>query len=293
MDSSERPASVLMRARDDAERSPSGSETPAQLVTACEELLFDAVIPIVYPQQPITVPFSAISDGMTTMQWLALSVQSSVRSTFTRADTDPPLRIVSETDDYVKVAGLGHAGVAIINGETGETKYYEYGRYGGNYGAVRERTVANVQMGNECNPTPESLDNLARDLTRTNGGPYGFEAAYIKLADGAFERMKEFAQQRTLAVNSRTALAYDISNNHCFTFSTEVANAGGASANVSSAPDLEVILISRIGTRVDAPDDLAVELPSRQIQVLQQSYTPFSVGRDGTVPSGFSPPRRP
>ena len=41
-------------------------------------------------------------------------------------------------------------------------------------------------------------------------------------------RMKEFAQQRTLAVNSRTALAYDISNNHCFTFSTEVTNAGSA-----------------------------------------------------------------
>lgn len=293
MTNREEQASLLRRARDDAESSPSAAETPADLVMACEELLFDAVIPIVYPQQPITVPLAAISDGLTTTQWLALSVQRSVQATFTRSDTDPPLRIVRSTDEYVKVVGLGHAGVVIVNGETGETKYYEYGRYSGNYGAVRERPVANVQMGNECDPTPESLGNLAQELTRTNGGPYGFDAAYIKLPNGAFERMDEFVQQRTIEVNRRTAPAYDINNNHCFTFATEVAVAGGASANVSSSPDLEIILITRIGTRVDAPNDLAVELPSRQIKVLQQSYTPFIVGRDGAVPSGFSPPRRP
>lgn len=131
--------SLLRRARDDAENSPSARETSAHLTVAREELLFDAVIPVVYREQPITIPLSTISEGMTTAQCLALSIERSVRATFNRSDTDPPLRIIRQTDEVVQVAGWGHAGVVLINGETAETKYFEYGRYAGNFGSVRER----------------------------------------------------------------------------------------------------------------------------------------------------------
>ena len=214
-------------------------------------------------------------------------------ATFNRPDTNPPLSIVAQNDTQVRVAGLGHAGVVIINGETGQTRYFEYGRYGGDYGSVRERPVADVTMGNHCNPSTVSLNALARDITRTNGGPYGFEAAYIKLQDGAYERMLRFIEQRMADVRARRARAYDINDNHCFTFAVEVAAVGGARSSVASAPDLEVRLVSRLGFGIDAPDDLNVALPSRQIQVLQRRYNRFSVGTNGQVPAGFTPPTRP
>jgi hypothetical protein len=155
-------------------------------------------------------------------------------------------------------------------------------------------TVADVSLEDYCNPSSVSLHTLSRELTRTNGGPYAYEAAYIKLPDGAYEQMEAFAEGRKAAVAARTAAAYNINDNHCFTFALEVAQAGGANADVSSAEDLEVLLRTRfIGVAVDAPEDLVFELPSRQTQVLQRSYTSLSVGRDGQVPSNFTPTTRP
>src|SRR6056297_134912 len=277
-----------------AEQSPTADAIPGEIITACDEYKYDTVIPIVYPNQPITIPFYAISDAMTAMQFAALSIPSSIEATFDRPNASPPLSILRQTASQARVLGIGHAGVVIINGETGQTRYYEYGRYGGPFGQVREATVADVSLEDYCNPSSVSLHTLSRELTRTNGGPYAYEAAYIKLPDGAYEQMEAFAEGRKAAVAARTAAAYNINDNHCFTFALEVAQAGGANADVSSAEDLEVLLRTRfIGVAVDAPEDLVFELPSRQIQVLQRSYTSLSVGRDGQVPSNFTPPTRP
>lgn len=283
----------LSEALQDAEQQPNADSTPGQPVSACEEYKFDTVIPLVYPLQPITIPLQAIEDGMSLTEWAVLSISRSMSATFNRPNTNPPLAITSSTDTQIRVTGLGHAGVVIINGETGRTRYFEYGRYGGPYGRVRERTVADVTLEDYCNPSSASLEALARDVTRTNGGPYGFEAAYIKLPDGSYEQMEQFITQRVSAVQARTAAAYDINSNHCFTFAVEVAAAGGAQSDVSSAPDLDIRLRSRIGTSVSAPDDLNIELPSRQIQVLQSRYTALSVGTNGQVPASFAPPVRP
>ena len=46
-----------------------------------------------------------------------------------------------------KVAELGHAGVLFINGTSGKTKYYEYGRYDkANLGIVRKIPVPNKSI---------------------------------------------------------------------------------------------------------------------------------------------------
>jgi hypothetical protein len=44
-------------------------------------------------------------------------------------------------------SGLGHAGVFFINGRSGLTKYYEYGRYDKKgLGLVRKRSIPNVSV---------------------------------------------------------------------------------------------------------------------------------------------------
>lgn len=253
----------------------------------------DAVIPIVYPNQPITVPYAAIRENMTLFQRAAIDEEASVRATFTRPDTDPPLSISESTRTGVKVRGLGHAGVAFINGLTGAVSYYEYGRYGGNFGDVRvapNMSGVTVSFGDNTNPTPASFAALMRRLTRTNGGPYAFEAVYIKLANGAYDAMLDFAQQRDREVQARTAAAYDINGNHCFTFALEVARAGGVVANVSGAADLEIRLRSAIGTSVSAPENMSIELPSRQMRSLQGTYRPLNVSSAGSVEGAFEFP---
>src|SRR6056297_3077137 len=173
-----------------AEQSPTADAIPGEIITACDEYKYDTVIPIVYPNQPITIPFYAISDAMTAMQFAALSIPSSIEATFDRPNASPPLSILRQTASQARVLGIGHAGVVIINGETGQTRYYEYGRYGGPFGQVREVTVADVSLEDYCNPSSVSLHTLSRELTRTNGGPYAYEAAYIKYPTGLTNRWR-------------------------------------------------------------------------------------------------------
>jgi len=87
----------------------------------------DAVIPIVYPNQPITIPYDAIRGEMSLLERAAIDEVQSVRETFTRPNSRPPLSISSSTSTQVRVLGLGHAGVAFYDGITGEVAYYEYG----------------------------------------------------------------------------------------------------------------------------------------------------------------------
>ncbi len=150
---------------------------------------------------------------------------------------------------------------------------------------------ATVSFGEDHNPTRASLNDLASRLTRTNkGGPYAFEGVYVTLANGAFDAMRDFALQRISEISARSADAYDINSNHCFTFSLEVARAGGVSANVSGAADLEIRLRSIVGSEVDTPAGNGIELPSRQARYLQRTYRAFNASSGGTVASDFEYP---
>ncbi|WP_298355922.1 hypothetical protein [uncultured Litoreibacter sp.] len=253
----------------------------------------DVVIPIVYPNQPITVEYDAIRAEMSFFERTVIDEEASVIATFTRPETSPPMSISRRTRVGVSVIGLGHAGVAFINGLTDEVAYYEYGRYGGSYGKVQpadNMAGATVSFGEDHNPTPASLNALVDKLTRTNGGPYRFEGVYIKLANGAYDAMKDFAEQRITEITAKRAAAYDIKGNHCFTFSLEVARAGGVSANVSSAEDLEIRLRTITGSAMDTPPGNGIELPSRQARYLQRTYRAFNASSGGTVASDFEYP---
>lgn len=68
----------------------------------------DVVIPIVFPDYRITVEVQKIEVDV--FPWT----------------TFDDFHIPAYRD---KISNLGHAGVLFINGKTGTTKYYEYGRY--------------------------------------------------------------------------------------------------------------------------------------------------------------------
>ena len=254
----------------------------------------DGVIPVVYPDQPITVPYDAIRGEMSLLQRAAIDEEESVRRTFSRPDADPPLSIASANSSGVRVLGLGHAGVAYFNGLTGQVACSEYGRYGGNYGAVRSATMPTLTFGADDNPDRASFEALARALTRKNGGPYGVDAVVVKLLNGSFDVMQDFADRRRAEVQARSAAAYDVKGNHCFTYALEVAASAGVNANVSAAEDLEIILVASLGGfRIDAPAGNAIELPSRQMRHLQTRYRPLTVSAAGGVPGDFEFPAGP
>ncbi|MDC0740688.1 hypothetical protein [Polyangium mundeleinium] len=97
----------------------------------------DSVIPMVFPDFLITVEKKDFS-------W---KERAGIKVT-------PGVSIASETDKEVKISGLGHAGVLIINGKTGETRYFEYGRYdAARIGLVREHSVSDVKVESDGTPT--------------------------------------------------------------------------------------------------------------------------------------------
>lgn len=260
-------------------------------IAKCTKCPNDIAIPIVYYNQPITIPFGPIRDEVPE----GIDVPASVTSTFTDPNASPPLSISQTTSNFVKVLGLGHAGIAIINGKNGEARYYEYGRYDPqNYGLAREVQSINritIVFDENGNPLQETMLSLTRALTVTNRGPYEFEAVYIKLANGAFDTMKEFIQERVQEISSRAAKKYDVANNHCFTFAMEVASEAGVNTDVSAAEDLDVVWVgsmsAKIAVRLLAP---SFEVPSRQMRTLQNRYRSLNVNSDGTIRGNFEFP---
>ena len=226
-----------------------------------------------------------------------IDLPASMEATFTNPRSSPPINIVGWSGNSPHVSGLGHAGIAMINGRTGAVAYWEYGRYDpAQFGEVRDvAAVAAVTMtfDRAGNPERGALDRLARALTTTNGPAQLYEGVYIKLANGSFDRMVAFAANRREVVGrgpAGGAEIYSVESNHCFTFALEVAAVAGVRTAVArNAPSLEVELVggnmaTRALIRGFSP---AFQVPGRQMRALQQSYMPFNVSSDGTIDRGF------
>ncbi len=256
----------------------------------------DVAIPIVYWQQPIKIPADQVAASIP----FDIDVRASMEATFTNSNSSPPISIARWSGNSPYVSGLGHAGIAMINGRTGAAAYWEYGRYDrAQFGEVRHvPSVASVTLTFDevGNPERGALEQLARVLTTTNGPGQLYEGVYIKLSNGSFDRMVEFAENRMALVArgpSGGAEVYSVESNHCFTFAMEVAAIAGVRTSAArSAPTLEVELLggnmaTRALIRGFAPD---FEVPGRQMRALQQSYRAFNVSSDGTIDSDFQFP---
>ena len=116
---------------------------------------------------------------------------------------------------------IGHAGVLLIDSESGYTRYYEYGRYDKeNIGVVRNVSVSNVVIGDDGNPTEESLKKVMEELSVTVGHGGRVEGAYVK--SDSFKEMKDFEEGRMGQNADPDRARYSIIFNNCATFASEV-----------------------------------------------------------------------
>ena len=120
-----------------------------------------------------------------------------------------------------RISGLGHAGVLLINNESGLTKYYEYGRYDSeNKGIVRTFEIPNVVIDKNGNPTPESLTKTLKSISEKAGHGGRIEGAYIK--SDKFKEMNDYAIKKMNENANPDRKEYSLLNNNCGTFAADV-----------------------------------------------------------------------
>lgn len=116
---------------------------------------------------------------------------------------------------------LGHAGVLLIDNKTGLTKYYEYGRYDKeNKGIVRNPKIPNVKIGEDGNPTTESLNAVLEVISNKSGRNGKISGAYIKSDE--FSSMNDYAQKEMKENSNPDRKEYSPINKNCATFATDV-----------------------------------------------------------------------
>jgi RHS repeat-associated protein len=187
----------------------------------------------------------AASEGPNTSD---LSSYSFVRHRPTAAiDPDGNDAMVVVFPDYLITVGekhipyLGHAGVVIINSDTGATKYYEYGRYDrGQIGVVRLKQVPNLIM-EAGQPTAQSMRHLMQALANIGHGSK-VAATYDKGAVD-YTAMVAHAEQRLAQNTDAKRTPYGVCYHNCYSFAEEVAASGrtgllGMLANLPSPRDL-------------------------------------------------------
>jgi hypothetical protein len=124
---------------------------------------------------------------------------------------------------------LGHAGVLLIDQNSGVTRYYEYVRYDtddGTRGRVRNINVSKVVIDSETGkPTQESLNKVLGEISKTSGQKGGIAGAYI---DGDFTKMNNYALQKLKESNTefeeynKNRSPYRLLTNNCATFACDV-----------------------------------------------------------------------
>ncbi|MFF3024556.1 hypothetical protein ACFVRR_18195 [Gottfriedia sp. NPDC057948] len=145
----------------------------------------------------------------------------------------PDYKIDTEIDYVGKIGGLGHAGVLLIS-QSGNTRYYEYGRYpttDGTKGKVRNVPVPNAYIGSNGLATDDSLIRILATLSSKSGQNGKIEAAYFK--NLIFEEMDSFAMTKLKESNpeyteyKKDREPYALTSNNCGTFAESVILKGG------------------------------------------------------------------
>ena len=125
----------------------------------------------------------------------------------------------------LKAPYLGHAGVILINGDTGVTRYYEYGRYPNSIseiaGNVRKRVVSNVSIVNGL-ITESSLLKVLNEVSQRAGQEGRISG--VVLRGSFFSEADLWLKERLAQNNSPEKLEYDLFTNNCMTFVIELAD---------------------------------------------------------------------
>jgi hypothetical protein len=103
------------------------------------------------------------------------------------------------------------------------TRYYEYGRYGGDFGAVRRQSVPDLKIGADGEPTAESWGDLLKSLDKMGKGKETKVNCYESSDAG---KINDFAERRMNDPNRRPYSWNIFMPNTCTTFAKEAIIAG-------------------------------------------------------------------
>ncbi|MDO6610432.1 hypothetical protein Q4601_09010 [Shewanella sp. 1_MG-2023] len=166
----------------------------------------DVLIPIVFPEYKITV--DTPRKDVDLIPWVSFdnfTIQSSTQ----------------------KLSNLGHAGILIVNGISGLTKYYEFGRY--DYpeekGIVRRVPVPDAKV-STSGVEPKSLISVLDKVSKIAGRATRIEGVYIEATD-VFEKLNQKVILQKAQNNNPNRKEYDLTSNSCIHFVKRLVEAAG------------------------------------------------------------------
>lgn len=127
-----------------------------------------------------------------------------------------------------KISNLGHAGVLFINGSTGTTKYYEYGRYDPpmNIGlTIKLKNLPDVLL-KDGNINLSSLKKTFKTISIKSGQHGRIQGVYIEVQN-QYQNMLNYASMRVLANSNPNRRAYDLTSYSCIHFVKGVVESAG------------------------------------------------------------------
>lgn len=184
---------------------PAADVAPAQIYLVAD---IDFVIPLVFPDYEIHI------DGINTT-WFGKKIEL----------------IAERSQPY-----LGHAGVLIIDGKKGVSKYYEYGRYKevggvGPAGRVRRGNISNVSIvGGQI--TESSLKKTLREISEEHGQSGRIEGVVLRGA--VFGKASQWLEEKWAENKKKDREEYDLGNHNCITFAADLAKNVGFSIPLKS-----------------------------------------------------------
>jgi hypothetical protein len=127
-----------------------------------------------------------------------------------------------------KLPDLGHAGVLFIQGASGTTKYYEYGRYdAAAIGLVRYQTMPDVRI------KGGTIDLASLKVTlkaiSTKAGQRGVIAGAWIVVPGKYPMMLAYCLKRYKDNTNPKRTPYSLTSNSCCHFMKETVEAAGVS----------------------------------------------------------------
>lgn len=127
-----------------------------------------------------------------------------------------------------KAPYLGHAGVLVINGATGQSKYYEYGRYPGPgpAGRVRVGRIPDVVLKSGA-ITESSLKKTLRHIATEHGQSGNITG--VVLRGHVYDQALAWLKAKEAENSDGKRQEYDLGNHNCVTFATDLAETVGFS----------------------------------------------------------------
>jgi hypothetical protein len=165
----------------------------------------DIIIPIVFPDYKITVDTPKADVDL--LPWVSFDNFSVPKST-------------------QQLSNLGHAGILLVNGTSGLSKYYEYGRYdSAQLGLIRRVPVPDAKV-NNAKIDYKSLIPVLSKVSSIAGKGSRIEGVYIEAAS-SFEKLNQAVVVQKALNNNPKRRPYNLTSNSCIHFVKRLVDMAG------------------------------------------------------------------